>query len=283
MVALPREEDAALRAGRGRSVLVLLLSALAVFLAAGVVWRMYSERSGWSSVSTAIGDYRRLPLSDGSTLELNTATEVRYRLTERVRLLDITAGEARFRVAHDPQRPFIVSARDTVIRDVGTEFTVRIRDNGKVEVVVSEGVVAVSHWPRESRLSELLRGRKVPFEGGTPVTEKRMVTDDGRRFAMVELTRAKVDAHDAWRNNMLIFDETPLRDIVEDFNRYNRRKLEIVDPAMGSVQIGGRYRPRDVEGFLQNLSTVMRIRISEDHEEDGGKVVLRLYPAEKDR
>jgi transmembrane sensor len=82
---------------------------------------------------------------------------------------------------------------------------------------------------------------------------------------------------------MLIFEETPLRDIVEDFNRYNRRKLEIVDPAMGNVQIGGRYRPRDVEGFLQNLATVMQIRVSEDHEEDGGRVVLRLYPAEKDR
>jgi transmembrane sensor len=281
MVAQPREEDAAPRAGRRRAGWVLL-GALAVFLAAAVAWRMYSERSGWSSVSTAIGDYRRLPLSDGSTLELNTATEVRYRLTEHVRLLDIRAGEARFRVAHDPQRPFIVSARDTVIRDVGTEFTVRIRDNGKVDVVVSEGMVAVSHWRRQTRLRELLRGREVPLQGGTPVPEKTLVTDDGGRFATVELTRAKVEAHDAWRNNMLIFDETPLRDIVEDFNRYNRRKLEIVDPAMGSVQIGGRYRPRDVEGFLQNLSTVMKIRVSEDHEY-GGKVVLRLYPADKDR
>lgn len=282
MVAQPWEEHVAPGAGRRRPRLLALLGILAVVLAAGVTWRMYSERSGWSSVSTAIGDYRRLPLSDGSTLELNTATEVRYRLTEHVRLLDLTAGEARFRVAHDPQRPFIVSARDTVIRDVGTEFTVRIRENGKVDVLVSEGSVAVSHWPRGGRVSELLRGRDVPLAGGTPVPEKRLLTDDGGRFATVDMSRAKVEAHDAWRNNMLIFEDAPLRDIVEDFNRYNRRKLEIVDPAMGSVQFGGRYRPRDVEGFLQNLSAVMPVRVSEDYE-DRGNVVLRLYPAQKDR
>src|SRR5262249_14513282 len=111
------------------------------------------------------------------------------------------------------------------------EFTVRIHDSGKVDVLVSDGPAAVSQWPRGSRVSELLRGRNLPLAGGTPVPEKRLMTDDNGRFAMVEMSRAKVEAHDAWRNNMLIFEDAPLRDIIEDFNRYNRRKLEIVDPA----------------------------------------------------
>ena len=277
-MGLPREKDAAPSARRWRTPLrVLLLAMPAVILAAGLILRMYSERSGWQSTSTAIGDYRRLPLSDGSTLELNTATEVRYRLSEQVRLLDLKTGEARFRVAHDPQRPFIVFAADTVIRAVGTEFTVRIRDHGTVDVVVAEGVVAVSHPVRESAIHELLYGRNVPLVGGTPVPEKTMFTDDSGRFAAVEMTRAKVEAHDAWRNNMLIFDETPLREIVEEFNRYNRRKLEIVDAAMGNVSIGGRYRPRDVEGFLQNLGAVVKIRVVETGRADRDGVALRVY------
>jgi len=277
-MGLPREKDAAPSAHRWRApLMVLLLAVPAVILAAGAVLHMYSERSGWESTSTAIGDYRRLPLSDGSTLELNTATEVRYRLSERVRLLDLKTGEARFRVAHDPQRPFVVFAADTVVRAVGTEFTVRIRDNGNVDVVVAEGVVAVSHRARESAIHELLYGRKVPLESGTRVPEKTMVTDDGGRFAAVEMTRAKVETHDAWRNNMLIFDETPLREIVEEFNRYNRHKLEIVDPAIGSVSIGGRYRPRDVEGFLRNLRAVVKIRVVKTDRADRDGVALRVY------
>src|SRR5262245_33947215 len=197
MVAQPREEDSAPRAGRWRAGVIVLVSLLAVGLAASIFLRMYSERSEWSSVSTAIGDYRRLPLSDGSTLELNTATEVRYRLSEHVRLLDLTTGEARFRVAHDPARPFVVFAADTVIRAVGTEFTVRIHDDRKVDVVVADGVVAVSHRVRESAVRELLYGIKVPLAGGMAIPEKRILTDDGGRFSVAATTRAKIEARDA--------------------------------------------------------------------------------------
>ena len=127
MIALPPKVDTAPRAGRWRVRFIVLLAFLAVVLAAGLLVSVHSERSGWSSTSTAIGGYRRLPLSDGSTLELNTNTEIRYRLSETVRELELTSGEAHFRVAHDFRRPFIVCARDTVVRAVGTEFTVRIR------------------------------------------------------------------------------------------------------------------------------------------------------------
>jgi ferric-dicitrate binding protein FerR (iron transport regulator) len=83
MLGLPRKREAA-PWERRRWPLLMLSVVLAVFLAAGLILRMYSERSAWSLVSTAIGDYRRLPLPDGSTLELNTATEVRYRLSDAV-------------------------------------------------------------------------------------------------------------------------------------------------------------------------------------------------------
>ena len=277
MLALPRDEDAALRAGRRRKTQVRLLIALVVIVAASFLLRVYVERSGWSSTSTAIGGYRKLPLSDGSTLELNTDTAVRYRLSETARELELTGGEARFRVAHDVGRPFVVFALNTVIRAVGTEFSVRIRDGQRVEVVVADGVVAVSHRVHPSALSELLHGHVVPLEGGTAVPEKTMVTDDGVRLSMAELTWARVEAHDAWRNNMLIFEEAPLREVVEEFNRYDRRKLEIADPAIGEVLLGGRYRPREVEGFLRNLESVIKIRVVEVGNPSGDGVVLRIY------
>lgn len=277
MIALSPEGDAAPRADRWRVQLVVLLAFLAAVLAASLFLRMHSESSGWLSTSTAIGDYRRLPLSDGSTLELNTDTKVRYRLSETVRELELTSGEARFRIAHDARRPFVVFARDTVIRAVGTEFTVRIRGKGRVEVVVAEGVVAVSHHTHASAMSELLHGHVVPLEGGSAVAEKRVVMDDGGRFSLAEMTRTQIEAHDAWRHGMLVFEETPLREVVDEFNRYDRRKLAFADPAIGEVLLGGRYRPRDVEEFLHNLGTVVKIRVVEERSADGDGVVLRIY------
>ncbi len=89
-------------------------------------------------------------------------------------------------------------------------------------------------------LSQLLHGRVVPLEGGTRCA--RETCRDGRRcetFRSGSDTRAKVEAHDAWRNNMLIFEDTPLREIVERAqSRCDRRKLEIADPAIGDVRLG---------------------------------------------
>jgi transmembrane sensor len=171
----------------------------------------------------------------------------------------------------------VVVARDTVIRAVGTEFTVRIRSNGKVEVVVAEGVVRVSHHAHASAMGELLHGHVVPLEGGSAVPEKGVATDDGGRLSLAEMTRTQIDAHDAWRYDMLVFEETPLREVVEEFNRYDRRKLAFADPAIGEVLLGGRYRPRDVEGFLHKLETVMKIRVVEVRSPEGDGVVLRIY------
>ncbi len=60
------------------------------------------------------------------------------------------------KVAHDKRRPFDVEAGNTVVRAVGTEFSVRVRepagaaDGGKdIEVLVKEGRVAIGKRPSE--------------------------------------------------------------------------------------------------------------------------------------
>jgi len=59
----------------------------------------------------------------------------------------------------------------------------------------------------------------------------------------------------------------------------SRRKLEIADAAIGSVPMGGRYRPRDVEGFLEQLSKVLEIRVGEKRSAFGDVVALRIHAA----
>src|SRR3546814_19282958 len=59
-----------------------------------------------------------------------------------MRRVILRRGEASFEVAHNVQRPFVVSAEGLDVRAVGTAFVVGIEDGG-VEVTVAEGVVAV--------------------------------------------------------------------------------------------------------------------------------------------
>ena len=59
------------------------------------------------------------------------------------RLVELQRGEALFEVAHDPKRPFEVTANRVTSRAVGTKFSVRLYEDERVETVVAEGRVLV--------------------------------------------------------------------------------------------------------------------------------------------
>lgn len=63
------------------------------------------------------------------------------------RRVALQRGEAHFEVHHDPARPFVVQAGGSSIEAVGTAFNVYLRDESKLEVLVTEGRVLIS-WPK---------------------------------------------------------------------------------------------------------------------------------------
>src|SRR5262249_20761043 len=105
------------------------------------------EQTNTQTYSTHVGEYHRVALADGSIIELNTDTEVRVHYSSHERHIDLTRGEALFQVAHNKKRPFAVAAGHTMVRAVGTAFSVRLHESGsteQVDVVVSEGRVAIN-------------------------------------------------------------------------------------------------------------------------------------------
>jgi transmembrane sensor len=74
--------------------------------------------------ATDIGEQRTLSLQDGSSVVLNATSRVRVRISENGRHIDLLEGQAIFRVARDPTRPFIVHSGATAVRAVGTQFEV---------------------------------------------------------------------------------------------------------------------------------------------------------------
>ena len=96
-----------------------------------------------SVAETAVGEQRTVTLPDGSSVELNTASQVAIRYTARTRAVQLTRGEAHFTVASDRSRPFSVHAAGRVVTAVGTAFTVQLRRDA-VEVTVAEGRVRLA-------------------------------------------------------------------------------------------------------------------------------------------
>jgi transmembrane sensor len=66
----------------------------------------------------------------------------------------------------------------------------------------------------------------------------------------------------AWQNQMLVFDGDTLSDVVAQFNRYNSRQLVIADPNLATLQIGGYFRPTNLDAFINVLQSDFDIRVS---------------------
>jgi ferric-dicitrate binding protein FerR (iron transport regulator) len=105
----------------GRRGLIAGLGAAAAACVAVVVGpRLFSARYG-----TALGEIRRVPLSDGSMAAINTDTALDVAMSPRLRHVKLDKGEAWFEVAKDARRPFVVESGPVRVRAVGTAFSVR--------------------------------------------------------------------------------------------------------------------------------------------------------------
>jgi transmembrane sensor len=234
--------------------------------------------------STPVGGLNVVHLSDGSQVTLNTDTSLRVVMTKGQRRIDLKKGEAFFEVAHDSSRPFVVYAGDKRVMAVGTKFSVR-RESDDVQVVVTEGRVSLAAAePQILRtVAADIRGesyQEIPGAGpgtGTtypPATMLRAGTVAQTANADVlvhQQTAAESEALLGWRNGYVVFRDTALADAVNEFNRYNMRKMVIGDPKIADIRIGGNFRANNTAAFLWLLQNGFPIVI----ERDGDKVLLR--------
>ncbi len=213
-------------------------------------------------------------LADGSFVELRTGArvEVRYAAAERrVRLLE---GEAYFTVAREPGRPFVVEAGGMAVRAVGTAFTVRLAPTAVV-VLVTEGVVKVTPPTVPPVARRAGAGRELAPETQLVAGQRALVATaiaEGTFPLRVEtLSAAEVARELAWQGGTLVFEATPLGEVVAQFNRRHARRLEIAQPDLAALRISGRFRADNLEGFVELLESSFGVTV----ERRGESFVLR--------
>jgi transmembrane sensor len=207
------------------------------------------------SYSTPVGGFQRLPLADGSRVELNTDSRLKIAFQKAERRLVLVSGEAFFDVAHDRSRPFVVDAGYYTVTAVGTAFSVR-RDSGKVRVIVSEGLVRVDRndGSNASPMVFVAAGQRIDARPAAAIAVERTTS-----MALEEAL--------SWREGMLAFEEEPLASVAAEFNRYNQRQL-IVDPAVANVKVSGTFRANNVEGFVRLLNQGFNVGVSSRGDQD---------------
>lgn len=219
-----------------RSLRMLPIAAC-LMLAFGLGWAF--SAGFFADFRTGTGEQRRIQLSDGSSVILNTASSLSVEFSETQRVIRLHGGEAYFKVAADAARPFEVVTSRGRVRALGTAFDVK-QWQGDLAVTVYEHSVRVAFAGGET-LESLTAGQRVASAGG--------------KAGLPESVNLKQVG--AWQERRLVFKEKPLRQVVDDLNRYRAGKIIIADPALAEHLVTGIFDADDPEAALNVIENTL--------------------------
>lgn len=195
------------------------------------------------TVATTSGERRTISLSDGTRVTLDASSALAVRFTAMRRDIRLLRGQAFFEVAHNAARVFTVAARDSLIRDVGTKFSVAV-DPAAVSAVLAEGQVVVT---------------RKGYQGSVTMKPGQLLrAPDG---GVSTLSPVDLESALAWREGFLLFDDTPLDQAIVEVNRYAAKPIRVERSGIGSLKISGRFHAGDSEDFARIVADIHGLQV----------------------
>lgn len=223
-----------------------------VFVAAN--WQRPAEPA--QVFRTAAGEVRDIALADGTHIKLNGASSLSVRLGRDARRVEMADAEATFDVAHDPQRPFLITVGDRQVRVVGTEFNINHHD-GQTALTVRRGVVEVRPVDQPTALPTRL------------VVGQQLLHRDGQ--AQSTVTATEPDNAFAWTQGQLVYRDAPLSQVAADLSRRLPRPVRPADAQTGAMRFTGVLVIDNEDAVLRRLEAYASVKA----EPVRGAIVLR--------
>jgi len=170
-------------------------------------------------VIAPMGSRTVVQLSDGSQVHLNYGSKIKYPQFFSGNTRDVVlSGEGFFKVAHNPQRPFIVKAGNLNIKAVGTTFNVMAYpDEDIIETTLVNGKVILER--------NILNEKRKTIGTMTPGQHVEYNALNGD----ISSTKGKVEKYTSWTVGKLIFEDTPIQEVSERLSRMFNVDFEIKD------------------------------------------------------
>lgn len=190
-----------------------------------------------------LGEHTQIKLSDGTQIWLNAGSVLKYPKEFKGDTREVyLSGEAFFDVAKDKKHPFIIHTNKMDTKVLGTSFNVQAYpDQITQEVSVLTGRVNVKSTVTEENVY-VTPGQKVVFK-----------SHDNKLHAFKDIP---LDAISLWRKNIMVFEETPLPEVVATINRNYNVAIEIRNKNLNALKISAYFKelPADqVIGLVCNI------------------------------
>jgi len=166
-------------------------------------------------------------------------------------------GRAYFEIKPDKKHPFVISTDNTTIKVLGTKFLVDASNSRQERVVVDEGKVALSPVNSLPDKTVFLTRNAI----GTWNANDNQIT-------VCENYDTNINSALSGR---LSFTDTPLKEIIKDFERHYQVKIELTDKSLESRKYTGTFSHVEPEKTLGIISMSLNISV----EKNGNIYIIR--------
>jgi ferric-dicitrate binding protein FerR (iron transport regulator) len=214
------------------------------------------------AMETQYAEEKEVQLPDGTKVRLNGNSQLDYPATFAAdkRLVKLT-GEAFFDVAKNPNKPFIIETEKANVTVLGTSFNVRARTaENEVAVVVKTGKVRLENKQGNKKVELIANQKGVYNRSSNTINQSEMNN-------LNDL---------AWFSDVLVFDNTPLKEVVLDLSKQFDVNIVISDPIMQTCAYSSRDKVSQgveniLEGIKESFEMELKVLGNTNYELIGGK------------
>lgn len=222
---------------------------------------------------TMKGEQRKIVLEDGSLIHLNSASSLDVQYTSEVREINMLRGEGLFAVANERSRPFVVKVHESKIVAVGTRFSVYYKKN-EVAVTVLEGRIAIMAENKNKEFSST--SAEINLTNSSILLESDRQARVNKQGHVSDVHIVDAEKITAWNRGLIIFDNTPLREVAEEISRYIVGQIQVAHD-VPNYPVTGVIKIRDQETMLHLLSEVVAVTPVKQSSQ-----LTMLYPSTKE-
>ena len=221
-----------------------------------------------------VGSKSILQLSDGTEVYLNHGSKLIYPPSFTGNTRDVRLyGEAYFKVAHNPEFPFVVHAKELQIKALGTEFNVlAYPEEDRIETTLVEGKVVlekINQKGKIQRISELVPEQHVSYQ----TSSKKLDSSFGN-----------IRRYTAWKDGKLVFKNDPISEISERLSRWYNIDIHLENKKLSSYTYTATFKNETLTQILDLMELATPIKYEfQDREKlaNGGYSKQRIVIREK--
>ena len=192
-------------------------------------------------------------LPDGTTAFLNKKSSMTFAIDKKTGTRKVALkGEGFFEVKHEEEKPFVIEAQETIVRDLGTAFNIKAYPGqDTVEVVVQSGVV---QFYTASDPGINLKA------GETGLYSKRTKS-------FTRLMRADTNVF-AYKTGVFAFHSTDLRSVVDRINEVYDSQIVLGNEKIADCRLTVNFNNENLDTIVEVIAETLSLEIERKNQKE---------------